>query len=254
MADDFTADPHLDRLMTLADGVTPKHGTSKFYYALLEADRDRIALRRNLTEAQRRAKECGLDNLERAIRAGAEVIAARDVANERGRADAWMALGRKYETIRDWLRLCDDNPDGHTEFYRECAEITFPDQSDEAHNTTTGRLRRADRVIGMLWKSRRYWQFYHGGAELVGQWAHSRVVAAEARIEAALELHRKVPIYRLAEERCFTEGHDTFEAEDGEMVCACAPPEGYCCEECSDDSELVDHPCATARALNGEEA
>lgn len=61
-----------------------------------------------------------------AVNAAAEAIARKDVQVERERADMWMELGRRYEDIRDWLRLCEDTPEGHAEFYRECSEIIFP--------------------------------------------------------------------------------------------------------------------------------
>ncbi|MFI7191456.1 hypothetical protein ACIBQ0_17115 [Nocardia nova] len=63
------------------------------------------------------------------VNATAELIAEDAVAAERARADKWMKLGRKYDDIRDWIRTCPDTPEGHAEFYNECARIIFGEQS-----------------------------------------------------------------------------------------------------------------------------
>lgn len=67
-----------------------------------------------------------VDPIEAASEASA--LADHDVTLERQRADKWMEDGRKYHAIRDWLRVCEDTPEGHAEFYRECHRIVFPDQ------------------------------------------------------------------------------------------------------------------------------
>lgn len=66
----------------------------------------------------------------KAVNSAAEVIAEKDVKVERERADKWMELGKRYDDIRDWLRSCEDTPEGHAEFYRECAAIIFPESSE----------------------------------------------------------------------------------------------------------------------------
>lgn len=73
-----------------------------------------------------------------AVNASAEVIARKDIEVERERADKWMANGRKYDEIRDWLRLCEDTPEGHAEFYRECAAIIFPDGDSTERDRVAG--------------------------------------------------------------------------------------------------------------------
>ena len=50
-----------------------------------------------------------------------------DLAAERAHADRWQKLAGRYDEIRDWLRICDDSPEGHAEFYNECAKLIFPD-------------------------------------------------------------------------------------------------------------------------------
>lgn len=50
-----------------------------------------------------------------------------DLAAERAHADRWQKLAGRYDEIRDWLRICDDSPEGHAEFYHECAKLIFPD-------------------------------------------------------------------------------------------------------------------------------
>jgi len=50
-----------------------------------------------------------------------------DLSAERAHADRWQKLAGRYDEIRDWLRICDDSPEGHAEFYNECAKLIFPD-------------------------------------------------------------------------------------------------------------------------------
>jgi hypothetical protein len=59
------------------------------------------------------------------------VLAAHDTENERQRSELWRKLANGYDNIRSWLRLCEDTPAGHAEFYEECSKIIFPDQFGE---------------------------------------------------------------------------------------------------------------------------
>lgn len=226
------------------------------------ADGDRIALRRNLMEAQRRLHGLRADQLKQSIMAAADLVAALDVAHERQRADSWMKLGRKYEEIRDWLRLCDDDPDGHTEFYRECCEVIFPDLSEAVHETTTGRLRRAERVVGLLWKSRRHWQ----ERAFRYRWCNQSVAAERAeagRWAAWFAAERDLVAQVLAvikdglieANRLTEQERDTAEARIGAVRALHCPghlASGYeYCRGCYD--EHGNHnpwPCATAKAAN----
>lgn len=65
------------------------------------------------------------DECARQVNAAAHVIAARDIATANARTDQWMKLGRKYEDVLYELRLAEDNPAGHAQFYREAARIIF---------------------------------------------------------------------------------------------------------------------------------
>lgn len=65
------------------------------------------------------------DDFRALVDGAAALIAEKDIAVERARADKWMELGKKYDDIRDWLRVCVDTPEGHTEFYGECCRIIF---------------------------------------------------------------------------------------------------------------------------------
>lgn len=78
----------------------------------------------------------GFDSAEfmRLVDAAAQVIAEKDVAAEKARADQWMRLGRKYDDIRDSIRSCPDTPEGHTEFYEQSATIIFG-PNDEGSGT-----------------------------------------------------------------------------------------------------------------------
>lgn len=51
---------------------------------------------------------------------------------EREHADRWQKLAGRYDDIRYWLRLCEDNPAGHAEFYRECCLLIFGEYRDES--------------------------------------------------------------------------------------------------------------------------
>jgi len=59
------------------------------------------------------------------------VMLKKDIAIERDRSKRWQKLAGHYDAIRDWLRLCDDTPDGHAEFYRQCCRIIFGDEPDD---------------------------------------------------------------------------------------------------------------------------
>lgn len=50
-----------------------------------------------------------------------------EVRTERQHADRWQKLAGKYDEIRYELRNCDDTPEGHAEFYNECARLIFGD-------------------------------------------------------------------------------------------------------------------------------
>ncbi|MFE3052272.1 hypothetical protein [Nocardia sp. NPDC059239] len=66
-----------------------------------------------------------------AVDAVAQLIAEASIAAERARADKWMKLGRKFDDIRDLIRACADTPEGHAEFYNECARIIFGQETTE---------------------------------------------------------------------------------------------------------------------------
>lgn len=55
-----------------------------------------------------------------------------DIAIERRRSKAWQELAGHYDDIRDWLRVCQDNPDGWEQFYRECCLLIFGFYRDES--------------------------------------------------------------------------------------------------------------------------
>lgn len=59
------------------------------------------------------------------------LMAYRDLQTERSRADQLLVDSNKLYDLRGWLRLCEDNPDGHTEFYRWACHIIFGDEAPE---------------------------------------------------------------------------------------------------------------------------
>lgn len=44
---------------------------------------------------------------------------------EKEHADRWQLLAGRYDDIRYALRNAPDTPDGHAEFYNECANLIF---------------------------------------------------------------------------------------------------------------------------------
>lgn len=55
------------------------------------------------------------------------MLARRDLELERRRADALLEDSNKLHDLRGWLRLCEDSPAGHAEFYRWAAHYLFGD-------------------------------------------------------------------------------------------------------------------------------
>ncbi|WP_280499355.1 hypothetical protein [Nocardia cyriacigeorgica] len=69
-----------------------------------------------------------LTDRERLAALASELMIARlDADTERQRADKWRETAANYCDIREWLRSCDDTPEGHTEFYRWASHIIWPD-------------------------------------------------------------------------------------------------------------------------------
>jgi len=65
------------------------------------------------------------------------MMAERDLITERNRADRLLEDSNKLYELRGWLRLCDDNPAGHAEFYQWACHYIFGDEPPEVvdHNT-----------------------------------------------------------------------------------------------------------------------
>ncbi len=58
----------------------------------------------------------------------AAMTAQRDLECERQRADRMLEDSNKLYELRGWLRLCDDNPEGHAEFYQWACHYIFGDE------------------------------------------------------------------------------------------------------------------------------
>lgn len=97
-----------------------------------------------MSEAERSMYLAGLEQENRDLRfrkselvgrvcelTGQIIIAKHDLETERKHADKWQQLAGRYDDIRYALRNCDDTPEGHAEFYRECAELIFGPQEDD---------------------------------------------------------------------------------------------------------------------------
>lgn len=68
-------------------------------------------------------------------------IAEMELRAERARLDEFLKTNRKYYELREWLRLCEDSPEGHDEFYlRACAEIFGEGSLDEGQTERLGVL------------------------------------------------------------------------------------------------------------------
>lgn len=58
----------------------------------------------------------------------AAMMAQRDLETERLRADRMLVDSNKLYELRGWLRLCDDTPAGHAEFYQWACHYIFGDE------------------------------------------------------------------------------------------------------------------------------
>lgn len=58
----------------------------------------------------------------------AAMTALRDLECERQRADRMLVDSNTLYELRGWLRLCDDNPEGHAEFYQWACHYIFGDE------------------------------------------------------------------------------------------------------------------------------
>lgn len=56
------------------------------------------------------------------------MMAGRDLEFERHRVDRLLEDSDKLYELRGWLRLCDDDPAGHAEFYRWACHYIFGDE------------------------------------------------------------------------------------------------------------------------------
>lgn len=53
------------------------------------------------------------------------LLLQRDLDTERRMCGAWRERAYISEYLREWLRICQDNPEGHAEFYDEAARLIF---------------------------------------------------------------------------------------------------------------------------------
>lgn len=58
----------------------------------------------------------------------AAMMAIRDLEFEKKRADQLLKDSNTLYELRGWLRLCEDNPDGHAEFYQWACHYIFGDE------------------------------------------------------------------------------------------------------------------------------
>lgn len=59
------------------------------------------------------------------------IINMRTEQNHRRSVDAWRVDATQRYELREWLRLCDDNPAGHAEFYRWACLTIFGEYRGE---------------------------------------------------------------------------------------------------------------------------
>lgn len=84
-------------------------------------------------EAARRTREENsaiISNLARLIQLQHELRAERD------RCNRWRELANGYDDVRDALRSCDDDAEGHAQFYREASLIIFGQYNNELADAT----------------------------------------------------------------------------------------------------------------------
>lgn len=58
------------------------------------------------------------------------LLLAKDVQIERERSKGWQKLAGRYDDIRDWLRICQDDSEGWQQFYKECCLLIFGEYRD----------------------------------------------------------------------------------------------------------------------------
>ena len=61
----------------------------------------------------------------------AAMMALRDLEVERARADRMLEDSNKLYELRGWLRICQDDPQGHAEFYAWACHYIFGDPPPE---------------------------------------------------------------------------------------------------------------------------
>jgi hypothetical protein len=59
------------------------------------------------------------------------LLLTKDVEIERERSKRWQKLAGRYDDIRDWLRICEDDENGWAEFYRQVCLLVFGQYRDE---------------------------------------------------------------------------------------------------------------------------
>lgn len=65
-------------------------------------------------------------DVEKMIAVMAENVGLKiDLNAANARSDRWQELAGRYDDIRYELRNCDDTPEGHAQFYNECARLIF---------------------------------------------------------------------------------------------------------------------------------
>ena len=57
--------------------------------------------------------------------ATAATLAQLDVRNAERQTEAFAKDASKYWELKGWIRLCDDNPQGHAEFYQWASHYFF---------------------------------------------------------------------------------------------------------------------------------
>ena len=76
------------------------------------------------------------DAVTAALHSAAEALAKHDVDSEIARSEQFRKKANDLHDLKGWLRVCDDNPEGHAEFYREACLLIFGEYRDERRDAS----------------------------------------------------------------------------------------------------------------------
>ena len=74
------------------------------------------------------------DDVVAALDSAATAIAQSRINSEIARSEQFRKKANDLYDLKGWLRLCDDTPEGHAEFYREACLLIFGEYRGETED------------------------------------------------------------------------------------------------------------------------